>query len=179
MQRAHAVEQVRGVARAGVDGRRGDVRSGVRVADGGDDPGPRRRLDQGDGTGKFGGQGDDAQLPGGRRVQRGEDVDIGRDHVPWILGAAPGRGEERPLQVKACDDALAGQPGQQRGPGLQAGQWRGDQAGQDGGAAVPAVELRGAPGILRRSLGERRAAAPVHMHVDEARKHPLPAQVDR
>src|SRR5205807_8323715 len=76
MQRAHAVEQVRGVARAGVDGRRGDVRGGVRVADGGDDPGPRRRLDQGGGTGKFGGQGDDAQLPGGRRVQRGEDVDI-------------------------------------------------------------------------------------------------------
>ena len=46
-------------------------------------------------------------------------------------------------------------------------------------AAVPAVELRGAPGILGRSLSERRAAAPVHMHVDEARQYPPPAQVDR
>ena len=72
----------------------------------------------------------------------------------------------------------AASPASMRGPGLELGERRGDQAGHDGRAAVTAVELRGAPGVLRRSLGERRAAAPVHVHVDEARQHPLPAQVD-
>jgi hypothetical protein len=92
------------------------------MADRGDDPGLGHRRDQVDGAGEFGGQGDDAQPPAGHGEQAIEGGDVGRDHVPRILGAAPGRGEERPLQVEAGDDALAGQAGQHRGPGLQIGQ---------------------------------------------------------
>ncbi len=79
--------------------------------------------------------------------------------------------------MDAGDDTFAGQAGQRRGPGLEAGERRGDQAGDDGRAAVPAVEPGGVPGVIGRSLGERRAAAPVHVHVDESGQHPVPAQV--
>ena len=177
MQRPHAVEQVRPMARAGVDGRRGDVRGGVGMADGGDDADPDCGLDQGGRPGKFGCEGDDAQMTRGRGVQALEGGDVRSDHVPRILGAAPGRGEEWSLQVDTGYDILAGQPGQHRGPDLKVGEGRGDQAGHDSRAAVPAVEVRGAPGVVGRSLGERRAAAPVHVHIDESRQHPVPAQV--
>ena len=39
------------------------------------------------------------------------------------------------------------------------------------------VELRGAPGVVGRSLGERRAAAAVHVHIDESGQHPGAAQI--
>ena len=177
MERPHAVEQVGRVGHAGVDGGRGDVRSGVGVPDGGGHAGPRRRLDQAGRPREFGGDSDDAQMTSGRRVQALEGRHVRSEHVPRILGAAPGRGEKGPLQVNPGDDVLADQAGQHSRPGLEVDERRGDQAGHDGGAAVPAVELRGAPGVVGRSRGERRTAAAVHVHVDEARQHPVPVQV--
>src|SRR5579859_5723722 len=80
--------------------------------------------------------------------------------------------------MQAGDDALIGESGQQAGPGLQFGQRSGDQACQHRRAALPAVERRGLPGLVARSLGERRAAAAVDVDVDEPREDPLPAQVN-
>ena len=177
MQRPHAVEQVGRVGHAGVDGGRGDVRGGISVASGSGHADPRRRLDQGGRPGKFGGDGNDAQLTRGGRMQALEGGHVGSEHVPRILGTAPDRGEKRPLQVNPGDDALAGQAGQHRGPGLEVGERRGDQTGHDGRAAVPAVELRSAPGVDGCPLGERRATAAVHVQVDEAWQHPVPVQV--
>ena len=177
MQRPHAVEQVGRVGHAGVDGGRGDVRGGVGVAGGSGHADPRRRLDQGGRPGEFGGDGNDAQLTRGGRVQALEGGHVGSEHVPRILGTAPDRREKRPLQVNPGDDALAGQAGQHRGPGLEVGERRGDQAGHDGRAAVPAVELRGAPGVVGCPLGKRRATASMHVQVDESRQDPVAAQV--
>ena len=162
---------------AGVDGGRGDVRGGVSVAGGSGHADPRRRLDQGGRPGEFGGDGNDAQMTRGGRVQALEGGHVGSEHVPRILGTAPDRREKRPLQVNPGDDALAGQAGQHRGPGLEVGERRGDQAGHDGRAAVPAVELRGAPGVVGCPLGKRRATASMHVQVDESRQDPVAAQV--
>ena len=118
-------------------------------------------------------------MTSGRGVQALEDGYVGGDHVPRILSAAPGRGQERAFQVQAVDEAVVDQRGQHGGAGLQFGQRSGDQAGQHAGGALRAVELRGLPGVVFRALGERRAAAAVDVHVDEPGEYPLPAQVNR
>ena len=114
----------------------------------------------------------------GRGVQALEDGHVGGEHVPRVLGTAPGRGEERAFQVKAGDGAVVGQAGQHDGPGFQFGQRRGDQAGQHARAAAGTVERRGRPGVVLRALGERGAAATVGVHVDEPGENPLAAQID-
>ena len=88
------------------------------------------------------------RCPRGRSVQSLEDGHVGSEHVPRVLGAAPGRGQERPLQVQAVDHALIGQAGQQGGAGLELGERRGDQAGQQARAAVRAVKRGGGPSVL-------------------------------
>ena len=178
MQGPHGVEQVGGVSRARVDGRHGDIGGGVGVTDGDGHTGSPRRLDHRARAGQLGSEGEDPQLAAGRRVQPLEDGGIGSQHVPRILGAGPGWGQERAFQVQAGDDTLDGQSGQQVGPGGQLRQWRGDQAGQHGRGAVVGVKGRGLPGLISGSLGERRSAAAVDVQVDEPREHPLPAQVD-
>jgi hypothetical protein len=178
MQGPHAVEQMGRVRRAGVDGGQGDVGGGVGVPDGDGDAGSRRRLDHLGRAGQFGGEGDDLQVTAGRGEQALEGGHVGGEHVPRVLGAAAGRGKERAFQVQAGDDAVVGQFGQHGGAGLQFGERRGDQAGQHGRGAVAPVELRGLPGVVCRTFGERRAAAAVHVDVDKPGEHPLPAQVD-
>ena len=98
--------------------------------------------------------------------------------MPRVLGAAPGRGQERPLQVQAGDHALIGQAGQQGGAGFELGERRGDQAGQQARAAVRAVKRSSGPGVVGGPLGERATAAAVNVQVDEAGEHPPPVQVD-
>ena len=156
----------------------GGLGGGVGVPDGHDHAGPPRGLDHRERARQFGGEGDDPQVTSGRGVQALEDGHVGGDHVPRILSAAPGWGQERAFQVQAVDEAVVGQPGQQGGAGLQFGERRGDQAGQHAGGALRAVELSGLPGVVFRTLGERRAAAAVDVHVDEPGEHPLPAQVN-
>ena len=136
------------MGRAGVDGRRRHLGGRVGVPDGGDHPGSHRRLDHPGRAGQFRCQGDDPQVSRTRRPQALERGHVRSDQVPWILGAAPGRGKERSLQVKASQDAVVGQAGQQRGPGLELGERRGHQAGHDARGAVPAVKLRRVPGVV-------------------------------
>jgi hypothetical protein len=89
------------------------------------------------------------------------------------MRAAPGGGQEWPLQVDTRD--LAGlHERHQRGDLL--GHIRNssrDQAGQTGRRAVPTVKFD----RRRRIVDKRRAATSVHVHVDEARRDEAPAEV--
>jgi hypothetical protein len=118
------------------------------VADGRRYPGPRRRLDQLGRTVQFGGDGDDAQVSAGCRPESLEGGHVGSEQVPRVLGAASGRGKERPLQMESGQDAAGGQRRQHGGPGFEFGHGRGHQAGHQGGGAVAAVKFRGTPGLI-------------------------------
>src|SRR6185437_13624260 len=62
--------------------------------------------------------------------------------------------------------------GEHRDPALKLIEGGGHQAGEEPGRAVPAVERGGAPDVVRAAFGERRAAAAVHVHVDEPGQRP-------
>jgi predicted RNA polymerase sigma factor len=177
VQRAHAVEQVGRVAGTGVDGGRGDLGGRVGVADSRDHAGRHRGTDQLGRPGQLGRDRDHAQVPAGGRAQPFEGGQVRVDQVPGILGAAPGRRQERPLQVNAVDDTLVGQIRQHRGAFGQFVDRRGDQAGDDPRAPVAPVEGGGPAGVLGTALSEGGTPAAVHVNVHEARQHPLPAQI--
>ena len=143
------------VGRAGVHGGRRDLGGGVGVPDGDRHAGvaPPRAITSA-APGSSGARVMTRRCPAAAACKRSKTATSGASMCRAVLGAAPGRGQERPLQVQAGHDALGGQAGQQGGPGFKLGQRRGHQAGHDARGAMATVKRRGAPGVVVRSLGE-------------------------
>ena len=168
----HGVEQVGDHGRAEVQGRGHRRVVGVGVSDGGHRSGRHHRLDRGEPPASSGATVIISIVPPACSIKRMITVGSGSPQQGGVVGALALLRQERALQVDAGELTLGHQRAQGRdlrGQGVEIG---GHQAGERAGRAVLTVELPGAAGLGGIVGGVGRAAATVHVGVDEAGHHP-------
>jgi hypothetical protein len=116
----------------------------------------------------------EGHLPDVPAPHREEPLDLGERGVAQergVVGAAPGFGQPRTLEVDAVDEPVVGDLGEDRDAALEVGRAHRHQAGQQARRTARVLVLGGASGSRVVEVGEGRAATAVAMHVDVCRQH--------
>ena len=179
MDRAHRVEQVRAHGRARLDRRPGLFVGGLGVARP-RRPRPRRRSARiaASAPSRSGARVTIRIAPPPAARTRSSSAGSGSRISGRLMGATAFGGDPRTFQMDARDHAGLHVLGQRRDLPQQLGGAGGDQRGDQRGGAVPAVQAPPRwPSRPASAVGEVRAAAAVHVHVDEPGHHRDRAEV--